>query len=298
MPESGESIAQVEVGYPPQSAIETLRSNPRFGEAIQLTARGWIEHYRGNRVLNALVNDAGRAQMGFLVLNLHWSRRPGDPASGLTASRMIQACVEQKLCSAGRAEATLHLMRLFGYLEASSNPWDRRLKLLVPTEKLIETHMVRWRAMFQGMSLVMDEGALGLSLLHDPDFAPALIRNIYRRYDAGLSLNSAVPSLSLFSNRNAGLMILASLLTEAGCGPARLSISGLSSRFGVSRAHVRKILADATAEGLVEKRDDELVALMAAGLQLCEVFLATGYLALGGCARAASLELEQVRAVA
>jgi hypothetical protein len=42
--------------------------------------------------------------------------------------------VEQKVCSSGRAQAAVALMRVSGHLAPTSSRADGRLRLLVPTE--------------------------------------------------------------------------------------------------------------------------------------------------------------------
>ena len=67
--------------------------NRRFPAAMRLFAQGMISIYRGNRLLNALINDRGRMVIGYLALYLQdggaprsgCDSAPGKPARGAQA---------------------------------------------------------------------------------------------------------------------------------------------------------------------------------------------------------------------
>ena len=76
----------------------------------------------------------------------------------------------------------------------------------------------------------------------------------------GFRLIEVAPDMELFLDRNAGLMILFSILlagknddTIPPRRPVPFSISAIANRFGVSRVHVRTLLRDAEAEGLIRR---------------------------------------------
>jgi hypothetical protein len=296
--------APVEILTP--EALARVRSHPRFGEAMREAANGLTKLYEGNRVLNALINDRGRMAMGFLALYLHWTRRPAESNSGLTVSRLKAICVERKYSSAGRAEAMIALMRLFGYVEPAQNSEDRRQRLLVPTDKLVGIHLERWLCQFTAMAMVMEEGRCALEALKRPEFPPAFIRELCERHFEGLRVLDAAPQVELFVDRNAGTMIMFYLLTHAAPAasadqqPIRISISNLSRRFGVSRAHVRKLLNDAAAEGLLTRAgpEGEDVELTPVFTEVAENFFAATFVVLAHSVMSALAEIGEARAAA
>jgi hypothetical protein len=233
------------------------------------------------------VNDRGRLIMGFLAMYLHYSRDPDDPLSGFTASRLKQICVEQTICSAGRAEAMLVLMRLFGHVEPAPETGDRRLRLLQATEHLLSSFRQRWEVTLNAMSAILPEGRQATAVLHDDAFTRAFVRNAWNQFATGFRLVNFVPETALFADRNSGFMIMFSLLCAGGSAdsfppgkPVTISISALSRRFGVSRVHVRKLLRDAEDQKLIardagsEDRFVLLPRLRDAGLNFfCVMFL-------------------------
>jgi AraC-like DNA-binding protein len=239
--------------------LSALCRHPQFARAMRAVLTDHVGLYRGNRILNYVGYDRGRLVVGLLALYLHMSRRPDDPTSGLTAHALKSLCVEQDLCSPGRARAMLSVLRLFGYVTPVPGS-DRRYKLLAPTDLLTAWLRQRWSMMFAALALVLPEGIEALARLERDDFVAALVRQVVDRFRSGLRALQVTPELRLFAERNAGLNILFSLViagdvddTMPPTRPVRISISELARRFSVSRPHVLRLLRDAAAEGLVAR---------------------------------------------
>jgi hypothetical protein len=268
-----------------------LRGNPQFGAAMRHAARGAVELYRNDRFLNALMSDRARALFTHLALYLHYGRsRSGEP--GLTVGAMKEMCIELRLCSRGRCEAMLALMRAAG-LFAAVPDLDRRRRPLAPTEKLFALHRERWSTHFQAMHHVMPTAASHLAALEDPAFVRGFVIALCRRFTAGLRILDYASGLELFAERNGGMMILFSLALsgpEQGSFPSRtpvpLSINALAAKFSVSRKHVLTLLRDAETQGLVMRggaSNDEITVLLP-GRNALEMLFATMFLYLAQCA--------------
>lgn len=230
-----------------KETLDAVRAHPAYAEAVRQQMLDFVGLYQGNRLLNTIVNDRGRVLVAYFCLYLHFFGMPGDPEPGLTVSRLKKICADLGICSPGRAETMLILMRMFGHLEAAPAS-DRRKRLLMPTERLIESVRTRWAFQFENMMPVFPELRAPLSLINDRNFTTVLIRKLRDRFVAGLRIIEHAPGLELFTDRNAGIMILFSLLLAGDSDdvfppqrPVRLSISASSRRFGVSRVHVRKL---------------------------------------------------------
>lgn len=247
---------------PDGEAIAALRRHPRFADAMMQAARNAVELYQGSRLTNLIANDRGRFVLAIAPLYLHAMRRPDDPASGFTATRLKQFAVEQGICSAGRAAAMLALMRWAGMVAAAPAVADRRVRLLAPTAKLIEMHRLRYRRQLQAAALVLPDLAAAAAQCDDADFVTAFAVAQTRQYIDGFRFMNLVPELSPFFERSAGLLILASVLLSEGAGAApqearaALSSAGLARHFHVSRTHVITLLRDVTEAGLLERAAD------------------------------------------
>ena len=165
------------------AAVAALCEHPQFAAAMRALLADNVRLYRGNRILNYVGYDRGRLIIGILALYLYVMRRDDDPGSGLTAQRLKALCVEQDVCSAGRARAMLSLLQLFGYL-ARAPAADGRYRQLAPTALLTSFLRERWSAMLGATALVLPEVAPGAH-------GAARARISSRRWYAAWSINSA-----------------------------------------------------------------------------------------------------------
>ncbi len=241
-------------GPPTAAAIAALRAHPRFTAAFAAVLRDVVAVHRNNPLINKVLNDRGRVVFGMLAMYLHFGRDTG----GLTASAMKALCVETGLCSPGRATAMLSLMRFAGYVAPAQHPLDRRIRLLAPTDRLIEDHRRRMAAQLTALAALMPEGEAGLAHLGEPYFVAEMAVYFGEAFRAGFRLLDAAPELAELADRNAGIIILMSLLLAADADdtmpptrPVTISISALAKRHGVSRPHIQKFLRDAAVSGFI-----------------------------------------------
>jgi len=290
---------------PAREAIVALQAHPRFPAAARFSLAAGASLYRGNRLLNLMANDHARLWITVCAVHLHALGRPHDPNSGLTVSRLAAICSEQGLCSAGRTNAMLMLMRASGYLAAAPTDEDRRLRRLVPTERLMSLHRDRIRAVLDGCAMLMPDRAETFSAQSHPGFAGLHVSRFCELFVSGFRDADHVAGIGFFADRNAGLMILWDLLvsheTDDSFPPAvplSPSISALSRRFGVSRVHVRRLLQDAVSQGLLERTDENSFRILPRLATMASDMMATHFLVAARCARLACAALDRERAAA
>ncbi len=263
-----------------------------------------VDLYKGNRLLNVIVNDRGRLVIATLAIHLHYSAVADDPRSGLTAARVKAFCAAEGVCSPGRAAAVLALMRWAGHLapapQAANTPTNR----LIATQRLIDLHLDRWARQLEVVAMVLEDGADGRANLDRPGFAAAFAAAQAAVFTSGFRLIDQAPALELFVERNCGLLILANLITAGGPDderlpkrPVPLSISAIARRFAVSRPHVIALLRDAETAGLLERigPNGGQVRLSPRLLDSLESFFAAVFLFNAQCARLALDAIEAPR---
>lgn len=268
-------------------ALSGLRNREGFQAAMRAAARSTVALYRGNRLLNSLMNDRARALFAHVALYLHFVGEPG-----LTVGAMKELCVRLGLCSPGRCEAVLALMRAAGFFDTAPHA-DRRRRLLVPNEKLIALQCERWGAHLEAMCLVMPKAEHYCAALGDGVFVRAFVISLVEKFVAGLRILDHAPGLEMVAERNAGMVILFSLALAgpadgpfAPTAPVPLSINALAKAFSVSRKHVLTLLRDAEAQGLLARggpANDEITLLPPARESL-EMLFATMFGLLARCA--------------
>src|SRR5262249_14852040 len=130
---------------------------------------------------------------------------------GLTPSRIKAICAERNICSAGRANAVLVLMRMSGYLASARSEEDRRLHRLVPTDALFALHRESLVFTLEAVAQLLPEGAAALAELRSPDFLSCLLSHYAGLHLEGFYYIDHVPEVRLFYERNAGAVILFSI---------------------------------------------------------------------------------------
>ncbi len=267
------------------AAVARLRAHPRFREAVEAHAAGALAEYESqDNHERWLLKDLGRASLwlGAMILDTI----PG----GLTVSALAAAAAERQVCSRGRVLAFVHYALDTGRLTLSpgSEPWVRRRLVLTPA--FLEPSRRRMSLQFRTVALLAPEVAAALprlasdSVVQQSSVAAGMLLTVRPE----LNRNPGGPLRQIFIARDGGMRMLQHLMLrqpkvrERLLTAAPLSSAALSRRYGVSRTHVNRLLADAEAAGAVhlEGRDrvvfseafsDEVEAYFAGAFQCCRV---------------------------
>jgi hypothetical protein len=279
-------------------AVAGLLKHPLLPDAVFAAAEAIAVIARKPPVF---INDLGRLVIGNLALYLHYSRDPADPGSGLSAARMKALCAEQRVCSEGRALAAMALMRNAGDLVPATYQVDQRLRLLVPTEKLINACRQYWEAIFRGIAVLIPRRSDAIAALQCEDTLGAFLQVFGGYFCAGMRMFEQGTGLTPFAQCNAGLAILFSLLVASeqngrAASPVtvRISIAELARRCAVSRPQVVRVLDKAVEASLVERcGPDGLQMTVLPGLRsVTQHFCVTAFLL---CDYYMQIALEHVR---
>jgi biotin operon repressor len=223
-------------------AINDLISAPGFPAAIQAAAGNAVRLYDGNWLRNRLLNDRGRFLAVLLILDLHFTESRG---SGVTGARLRREVADLGVCSAGRATAFLAALRFKRLLMAMPQSGARERRL-VPSATLLQMHRERWNGMFSAIAHIDPAAAdVARDLPDDVLFGPCThaMADCFRQ---GLRVFDAAPELLDVAERDAGLVMLVSLVANGG----PVSVTQLARQFSVSRAHVANVLQRAETQGL------------------------------------------------
>lgn len=236
---------------PDDTAIAAIAAHRSFDAAYQHASRGILALFEGNRVLATVMSDRVRVLLAVAVLCL--DADADEEGRRLTPARMIEAARDFGLGSPGRVKAMLAIMRWGGYLAPVTGLADRRERPLVPTEKLWNVVLARWRVLFEALMMVDPIGATALAATGDPRFRQAFARTLARIFARGFRPLARAPRLRSCTDRDAGFTILSSLAIGRSDGAQAPAVAQLARRFGVSRAHVASLLREAEAQGLVTR---------------------------------------------
>lgn len=223
-------------------AINDLMAAPGFPAAIQAAAGNAVQLYDGSWIRNRLLNDRGRLLAVLLILDLHFTESGG---MGVTGARLRREVVELNVCSAGRATAFLAALRFKRLLAdcPTSGPKERRL---MPTAALLQMHRERWNGMFAAIAHIDAPAAEAARAVPDELLFGPCTHAMAECFRRGLRVFAAAPELQDLAERDAGLVMLVSLVTRDG----PVSVTQLARQFHVSRAHAANVLQRAETQGL------------------------------------------------
>ena len=263
-------------------AVAALRTHPLLPNAVCAAAGATAAIARKPPVI---INDLGRFLIGNLALYLHYSRDPAVPSSGLSANRLIALCVEQKVCSKARALAAMGLMRNAGHLVPATCQVDHRLRLLVPTEKLIDACRQYWVAIFRGIAVVIPGRSDAVEALQCEHILAAFLRVFGDYYCAGVRMFKPEAGLTPFAQHHAAFAILLSLLADSerdgtthSSATLHISMAELARRFGVSRPQVARVLDEAVEARFVERSGADSLTVLPRLRSVSQDFYVTAFL--------------------
>lgn len=233
-------------------ALRALLAHPGFLPAMRASAAHLRTVHRGRRLPRLLFGDRSRIVIAFLAAGLR------DEGGTVSVGRLVEVARAQRLCGRGRALAIIAAMRLGGFLAVRSAPGDRRLRLLAPTRKLLDSIRLRLAGHLRAMSPIFPEAAVALERLHEDALLARIMARGLAHYLAGFRLVELAPRAGILAERDAAAPlaceILLALPEEGEAPPVPLSVSALAEDCGVSRAHVRLVLGELEAAGLIRLR--------------------------------------------
>ena len=285
---------------PTAEAIEALRAEPRYRQAIAAAVADTVEYYQGRWLAHRVLNDRARFIMASVMLYLHFTRREDVANSGLTATRLREICVGIGLCSGGRVEAMLLMMRASGFLERAKDAGDLRMRRYVPTAKLHDLNRERQRRLLQAIDILRGTTAYAPQICAESNLAryrPFVVA-LGRGFLAGFRIVQPTPVLLRIIDRDVGLPLMMCIFLTSQeysefCPQAlqNVSVAALARRFEVSRVHVRSVLRAAESAGLLLRNEDTAqVRALPPLVDAIEKFFGNAFLYTESCAKIALAE--------
>lgn len=243
------------VGAVPRIAYAEIARHPRLADARKVFLDRFVDTYDDNPLMVRLLVESGRFAVFLTAIMLDAARDPARPDTWLTTGRLRREVAASGLASERHVDELVGRLCEVGLIELAPSPYDRRLRLLRPTEAA-RAHDRAWLAAhFAPLAVCYPGHDYAAALRHDPHFHLRFRRAGVPLMRVGAQLMRAAPDMHLFFAHAGGYMVLAALLQAAlaaGDGlHAALPYGHAGERFGLSRTHVRRLLETAQAAGLV-----------------------------------------------
>jgi len=241
----------------PHISQDDVLAHPRFPEARKLYLDRFLAVYGDDPFLVRLLIETGRFLVFHLALLLEASHDPARRETWFTVGRLKRQMATFGLGTSERqVDHLISRLRAVGFMEVLRSDEDRRVRILKPTERML-AHDRDWLAAHHApLTVLCPHNDYSLVMQRDPAFQLLQRRTALTFAPIGLKLLLSEPDMMLFFDRTAGHMVLAALLHAALSDPANphpaVPYADVGDRFGVSRTHVRELLAAAEQSGLVK----------------------------------------------
>jgi hypothetical protein len=233
-------------------ALAALRARPGFDDAAERLARGSLLAF-------AEADDAGRWMLRDIGRgSLYMATMALNAAGGVTASNLASAARINKIASRGRVMAFLRRAEASGELVVppGSGGWtQRRLSL---SRRFIDRLRRGSLVCAEALAPLAPDVAALVSRLEEDAFFNRFVLGLATAGPVAQRLDSASGCRErLFLDRDCGISMLFRLMCSQPRPRARLleqaqlSRAALAREFGVSRAHINRLLADAAADQLL-----------------------------------------------
>ena len=240
----------------PHVSLESLLANSRFPEARKLYLDRFLDVYGEDPFLVRLLIESGRFLVYMIAVVLDAGQDPERRETWFTIGRLKQLMAMFGLASDRQIDHLVSRLRAVGFIDVVPSVKDRRVRILKPTERML-AHDRDWLAAhYAPLTVLCPHNDYGLVMQRDPGFQVVHRRTAMEFLPLGARVMLSVPDMMLFFDRAAGHMVLAALLHAAMAEPdhlhAAVPYADIGDRFGVSRTHVRQLLAAAQDLGLVK----------------------------------------------
>lgn len=237
--------------------VDAARALPGFSAMARAVAAHWrLPEGEEDRFFAQNLRDLGRFLGSIYALYLHST--PG----GLTRTRLAAMLEATNLSGPGRAQALLIFLQFIGYIRpAPAAGDDGRMRRFVPTPRLVTAFRRRVTGELRAMQAMHADLADALAVIDEPGAFEMYLEPAGQCFVAYMILRNpdGGPSLEVFSQRYAGMMLLGELLATAApddvfppVGPMRHSVAALARMAGISRTQVRRAFRDAEEQGFLE----------------------------------------------
>jgi hypothetical protein len=228
---------------------EAFLAHPCFDKALIAFCDGMTNYHQQVRASHIGMPDTARWAVAVLILHLS----SVAPKMATTAT-LIRICQAGGLCGPAAVKGAIGLLRGAEFIANGLPADDLRSRQLVPTARLIAMMQRGLAYRLNALSHVAPLPMPPAQWARAPGILSRFIgRNVEAYARSRFKLYDGFPEVAAFMDRSCGYLILLELLarvrTDDGTIRSQISPSDAAVRFGISRAHVRKLLAIGVSQG-------------------------------------------------
>jgi hypothetical protein len=263
--------------------VAEVRAHPNFAATRRrfLLAFATDPQVQGSNPAMRLLSDPGRIALFSMIVSLYFQYDPDERATWPTIGLVRDVFLPLGLSSARRLDAILARLQSIGLLSLVDSPADRRLRLVLPTEHMLDLDLDLLARQFSCLDSFLPGTDIGGPLrAGDRRYQRALRHVASRTRSLARQPLELAGRLRPILARQDGFKLLAPYLVAAHDGdPASVSLSfdalGLRSR--TSRTHIRNLFNELAELGLARQHrpGGHQVELLPELLDLADNFVAS-----------------------
>ena len=202
-----------------------------------------------------------------LIVCLSAAQSPDDPASWVTMSRLERTLPLAGVRTGRPITEWVNGVRKQGLLASVPAPTDKRVRILQPTEYMLELDREWLELIHAPLAMLYPDEDFDGALQRRPDYQQAYRLASLRTVGLVSRIMRANPGSDFFIRQSAGTRILMTLMRETREHRAQPTPPGFLTRAaeasGVSRTHVRNVLRAAEQAGFVRLESPRIEGVLA-----------------------------------
>lgn len=236
---------------------EAILAHPRFPEARRVFITEHKKVYEPEVFPGRFGADVGRVTTLAIIVCLYANYVRGDRETWPTLTKLKTTVARFGFASPRLIDTFVARLVQTGDLELRKQPDDSRMRLLCPTEKLLSWDREWMAAHYAPLDILYPEPGFPYARERDIAFQIAHAKCAIGAFDGIIAMIWSNMDLVFFMISTSALIILLSLLdrsaAEAEHQFREADLGDLATRFGVSRSHIRNILAAAEETGFLTR---------------------------------------------
>lgn len=242
------------MGDIPYLNLDEVVSHPRLPQARKVYLSEFLKVYGSDPHMARLLIESARFMVFTFAIVNYAAQDPAQPETWATVGRLKKIMQAFGHSSVRQIDILISRLCDLDFLEIVQYEQDGRVRIVKPTEKAM-AHDRDWLfAHYAPLASLFPERDYSLIMSRNAAFQVRQRRRSMEFVPIVASLMPMPPEVMVFFNRPGGYMFLAALLEAGMASPdaaAAISYAHVGERFGYSRTHVRQVLTDAEAAGLV-----------------------------------------------
>lgn len=234
---------------------EEILAHPDFPTARQIFVEEHTKVYEVSAFPGQFSADAGRVTTLAIIVCLHAGYDPAERETWPTLGRLKDTVARFGFASPRLIDDFVSRLVQTGFLTLERQPDDSRVRLLRPTESLLAWDREWMAAHYAPLAHLYPDPGYDAPLRRDAGFQAAHARAAVAAFDTIIAMTWSNLEIVFFLSSTSALIILLSFFAMGGADPAtrirESDLARLAPRFGVSRSHLRNILAAAQERGFL-----------------------------------------------